>query len=204
MSKANPLSAPPLQAHHSLFLCSRDIAFSCSFETTGTIGQAVWHAVVAREARKSWKRCCWGRGWEGRVFPSPDLTLAVNHRFLTTPPWSCAWRTVHAAVLPVSPVCSKLPFPLLASKKGSLTCLRRTTVLPPLRLHSKSGLKAGQGGKTSQVFSSWWMPRSCLSLGNYCLGIADPLQLLWSGWEPVLTSSLWNRLWRKFKIQHTS
>lgn len=41
MSKANPPSAPPLPAHHSLFLCSRDIAFSCSFETTGTIGQAV-------------------------------------------------------------------------------------------------------------------------------------------------------------------
>lgn len=105
MSKANPPSAPPPPAHHSLFLCSRDTAFSCSFETTGTIGQAVGTQVLPEGPGRA-ERDAVGAGREGKeVFPSPDLTLAVP----TASPLPRLHGPVHAAVPPVSPSAVSCP-----------------------------------------------------------------------------------------------
>lgn len=48
MSKANPPSAPSLPAHHSLFLCSRDRAFSCRLRQLERQGRLLAHRYCQR------------------------------------------------------------------------------------------------------------------------------------------------------------
>lgn len=125
MSKASPPAAP--QPHHSLFLCSRDRAFPCSFETTGMIGQTLGTQTLPERPGRA-ERDAVVAGGEGNAFPSPHLPLAVS-----------------AASSPCmrNCACSSSPFPLPASQQGAPYRPWKTDVLPPTRLHSKNWM----GGK---------------------------------------------------------
>lgn len=130
MSKANPPSAT--QPHHSLFLCSRDRAFPCSFETTGMIGQALGTQTLPERPGRA-ERHAVGAGREGKAFPSLHLPLAVSAASSPCPTVLCMRDCA----------CSSSPFPLPASQQGAPYRPWKTNVLPPPRLHSKSWM----GGK---------------------------------------------------------